>query len=251
MSSEGKGFITEKLTPVLIVASLFLAFAVGVLWQKVSSLEKYQGVNNLPTSAGQQPQGNNDAGPLSGKLSDDQAKNLEEISDKDHIRGAGDPEVYLIEYSDFQCSFCKSFHPTAQRVLEEYKNVAWVYRHFPLEQIHPKAIPAAEASECVASLGGNDAFWRFADLIFSDETYLDNLQSAAEKAGVSATAFKSCFDARKFKSRVESDYQAGVKAGVNGTPANFIVNRKGEVWLIPGALPFDQVKSVIDEALKS
>jgi protein-disulfide isomerase len=93
---------------------------------------------------------------------------VDPISEKDHVRGDRDAQIVLIEYSDFQCPFCSRFHPTAQQVVEEFNGqVMWVYRHFPLDSIHPVARKAAEASECVAELGGNDAFWNFVDTIFA------------------------------------------------------------------------------------
>ena len=89
------------------------------------------------------------------------------VSDQDHILGNLNAPVKLIEYSDLQCPFCGRFHPTMQRVVKEYGDqVAWVYRHFPLESIHPNARPLANASECAANLGGNDSFWKFVDAVF-------------------------------------------------------------------------------------
>ncbi len=80
--------------------------------------------------------------------------------DRDHIRGNPDAPVTLVEYSDFECPFCKRFHPTVKRIVDEYGGrVRWVYRHFPLDEIHPvKARREAAAAECAAELGGNDAF---------------------------------------------------------------------------------------------
>lgn len=90
-----------------------------------------------------------------------------QLADGDHIRGDANAEVIVIEYSDLECPFCQRFHPEMQSVLENYDgSVAWVYRHLPLEAIHPMAIPLAEGSECAAELGGNDAFWEYIDYIF-------------------------------------------------------------------------------------
>jgi len=89
------------------------------------------------------------------------------VLNSDHILGEREAQVYLIEYSDFQCPFCQRFHPVTKQVLEEYDGeVSVVYRHFPLDQIHPLARGAAEASECAAELGGNEAFWGFVDAAF-------------------------------------------------------------------------------------
>lgn len=90
-----------------------------------------------------------------------------EVKKDDHVRGAKNPKVYLVEYSDFQCPFCLRFSPTLKQALDEYKDkVAIVYRHFPLESIHPQARPLAEGSECAAELGGEDKFWEFHDKVF-------------------------------------------------------------------------------------
>ena len=126
-----------------------------------------------------------------------------------------------------------------------------VYRHFPLDSIHPNARPAALASECAAELAGNDGFWAFTDAVFKDQTKLNNLTSYATEVGLSSSAFQACIDSDKHEDRVESDYQEGLAAGVTGTPGSFLVNQKGEAWFVPGAVPFESLKVIIDEALKS
>ena len=89
------------------------------------------------------------------------------VTAEDHIRGSLDADIIIVEYSDFECPFCARFHPTMGQIVNEYDGkVAWVYRQFPLEQIHAKARPLAEGSECVAELGGNDAFWAYTDYVF-------------------------------------------------------------------------------------
>lgn len=89
------------------------------------------------------------------------------ISEDDHLYGNPDAEVTVIEYSDFECPFCKTFHPIVERLVNESDGkVNWVYRHFPLESIHPNARGMALASECVAELGGNEAFWEFSNKLF-------------------------------------------------------------------------------------
>lgn len=94
-------------------------------------------------------------------------ENVDPVSASDHIRGNPDAEIVIVEYSDFDCPFCARFHSTMNSVMDQYgEEVAWVYRHFPLESLHPNAPAVAVASECVAELGGNDAFWKFADSYF-------------------------------------------------------------------------------------
>ena len=92
------------------------------------------------------------------------------VSSDDHIKGSVEATVTIVEYSDFDCPFCTRFHGTMNNIVSKYSgdDVAWVYRHFPLEQLHPQAKAVAVASECVAKLGGNEAFWTFADGYLSE-----------------------------------------------------------------------------------
>ncbi|OGM17489.1 hypothetical protein A2V61_04495 [Candidatus Woesebacteria bacterium RBG_19FT_COMBO_47_8] len=241
---SNKGLL-DKFVPVLLVLTIILAGAVGALWQKVTVLEKGPPSTGSPTDT---------VGDTSGKLTADEASKLEKPSDKDHIRGSLNAEVFLIEYSDYQCPFCKTFDTTAQQAVAEYGDkLAWVYRHFPLDTLHPWARPAANAAECVSALGGNDAFWKFSDYVFANqETTLSEagLKTAATKAGVKAADFSSCYAAKKYENIVDADYQSGSNAGVNGTPGNYIMNKNGDVWLVPGAVPFESLKVTIEEALK-
>lgn len=246
--------LLERLVPVLLFASIALAFVVGILWQKVNTLEGGGKVANTKTAGDTNA---DKAAPTQedtaeGKMTEEQAKKIRPVGEDDHVRGSKDAKVYLIEYSDYECPFCARFEPTVKRILDENKDkIAVVYRHFPLDQLHPKARPAAKASECVYELGGNDAFWTFTDAIFGDQTRLENLEEVATDAGVELAAFKSCVDSDRTAKRVDRDYQDGMTAGVRGTPGNFIINDKGEAWFVPGAYPYEQLKPYVDEALKS
>ena len=255
MASKTKSSgLSDKLTPVLVLVTILLAFAVGVLWQKVSVFEGGGAKTTTTTTTGTgTDNAPAQAGPTQGKLSEEQAANVPSVTDDDHVRGASNAEVYLVEYSDYECPFCGRFHPTTQQVLDEYGDrVAVVYRHFPLRQIHPKADPAAQASECVAELGGNDAFWAFTDYLFENQaTALNDLPASAAAVGVSSSAVESCLDSGKYADKVEAQYQDGITAGVTGTPGNFIMTTDGDVWLVPGAVPFETLKTTIDEALSS
>ena len=248
MSEEKKTTLFERFTPILLLATIVLAFFVGVLWTKVSNLEKGGVVNTAGNAAPQ-------AAPApNGKLTEEQAKKVPAVSDSDHIRGSRSADVVVIEYSDFECPFCERFHPTMKQVLEEYGDkIAWVYRHFPLTSIHSRALPAANTSECVASLAGNDAFWKFTDTIFGNqEKYLTDagLSEAAVLASAKKVDFDSCYSTKKFESVVTNQQSAGEGAGITGTPGSFIMNKKGGVWLVSGAVPFESLKATIDEALR-
>tara|TARA_B100001179_G_C18513536_1_gene369634 strand:- start:114 stop:884 length:771 start_codon:yes stop_codon:yes gene_type:complete len=90
----------------------------------------------------------------------------------DHYRGAENASIQIIEYSDLECPFCSRIHPTLEQVVANNDNVVWAYRHLPLDSIHPQAMPAAIASECVAREEGNEAFGTFIDTIFENQDKL-------------------------------------------------------------------------------
>jgi protein-disulfide isomerase len=89
------------------------------------------------------------------------------VTDADHVKGDRNAAIKVVEYSDFDCPFCGRFHDSMNSVVESNDDVAWVYRHFPLDQLHPQARAVAQAAECVAELGGNEAFWTFTDGYFA------------------------------------------------------------------------------------
>lgn len=187
-----------------------------------------------------------------------QKVDVEGLRDNDHIRGDKSARILLIEYSDLECPFCKRFHPTAQQAVSEYKGeVAWVYRHFPLDQIHSKADKEAEATECANELSGNDGFWQMADKIFevtpsNNGLNLDDLPKLAQQIGIDQNKFKACLDSGKYAQYVEDDYQSGIRAGVTGTPGNILLDTKtGKTASVPGAVPFETLKSSIDSLLGS
>lgn len=188
----------------------------------------------------------------------DNAKNVRPVdAERDHIYGNLDAPVTLIEYSDFECPYCKRFHPIARRIVDSYGGkVNWVYRHFPLGFHNPLAQLEAEASECAALLGGNDAFWRYADLVYertdSNGKGLrpEALVPFAGEIGLDETGFKECLDSGRMTARVQEDFDEGTRIGINGTPGNIILdNGTGEVVVAAGALPFVEMRRLINRLL--
>jgi protein-disulfide isomerase len=177
---------------------------------------------------------------------------------RDHIRGNPGAPVTLIEYSDFECPFCKNFHLTVKKVVEESNGqVKWVYRHFPLDELHPvKARKEAAASECAAELGGNDAFWKFADRFFeltlsNNKTDVDTvLPQIAREIGLDKARFASCLASARHDRRVEEDHQNAVASGGRGTPWSVIVSKSGKTYPLSGAQPYATVKQLIELALQ-
>lgn len=182
------------------------------------------------------------------------------VTDEDHIRGElKNYEVTLVEYSDFECPFCKRFHPTAEALVAAFPDkVNWVYRHFPLDFHNPAAQREAEASECVAELAGNEAFWRYANAIYAatpsngegvDEAGLERL---AKDEGIDPGRFSECLASGRHVKRVDEDFREGQAVGVTGTPGNFLRdNRTGRTLVRPGAIDLDRLKRDVATLLES
>lgn len=169
-------------------------------------------------------------------------KLLMPVNPEDHIFGNLETaEVVLVEFSDTECPYCKNFHTVLHQAMTKYPGkIAWVYRHFPLDSIHPKTRMEARATECVASIGGNDKFWQYLDLIFSttpSNNKLDAklLPTMAVKVGVDKKAFDTCFASDKFDAKIEAQYEDGQLAGVQGTPHTIIITKDGTKIPVLGA----------------
>jgi protein-disulfide isomerase len=178
------------------------------------------------------------------------------LAQDDHVLGNPNAPVRIIEYSDFECPFCKRFHPTVKQIMDEYGKsgeVALVYRHFPLDSIHPQARPLAIASECAYEQGGDTAFWKAHDAIMNQATSfnLKNLSELAQSVGVDATKLQTCVDTAKHNARVDRDFTSGVNAGISGTPFSFVVHKDGRVEKVGGAYPYQNMKAIIDSLLRA
>ena len=188
-----------------------------------------------------------------------QADRMRAVDSTDHIRGDLNAPVKIVEYSDFECPFCKRFHETMNQVVDEYADsgkVAWVYRQFPLDQLHPvKATQEAVVSECVAELGGNDAFWQFADAFFevtpsNNQTDLDSvLPRIISDIGLSQSAVDACVASGKYDQHVQDDVEEAIATGGRGTPWSIVVGPNGSALPLSGAQPYAAVKQLIEIAL--
>jgi protein-disulfide isomerase len=159
-------------------------------------------------------------------------------------KGPKNAPVTIIEFSDFQCPFCARVEPALQEMLKTYGDkVRLVYRQFPLG-FHANAQKAGEASLCANDQG---KFWEMHDAIFADQHALgvDKLKATAARLGLNTDQFDKCLDSGKYKAQVQKDVADGVAAGVQGTPTLFINGR-----VISGAVPFSEIKRVIDDELK-
>lgn len=170
--------------------------------------------------------------------------------------GSRDAPLTLVEFSDYQCPFCRRFfEQTFPRIKTQYIDtgkVRYVFRDFPLDQIHPQARKAAVAAHCAADQG---KYWEAHDSFFRNQEALrpEDLKSYAQKLGLKTVAFDDCLDKDKYARLVQENEDDGLKAGVRGTPAFFLgkTGKDGTVdgTLISGARPYEDFQREIDKQL--
>ncbi len=163
--------------------------------------------------------------------------------DSARLHGNPSAPVIIVEFSDFQCPFCRRAHATLNELLAKYNGqVSLAYRDFPLREIHPQAESAAEASRCAGEQG---KFWEYHDLLFSSAKLdRDALLEYARSLKLDAKQFDSCLASSKYADKVEHDLQDGEQAGVAGTPGFFI---NGIAF--SGARPAAAFEKIIDAEL--
>ncbi len=145
------------------------------------------------------------------------------VTERDHALGPADAPVTLVEYGDYECPYCARAHPIVKRVLARVGDrVRFVYRNFPLSEIHPHALHAAEAAEAVAETDG--PFWAMHDTLFAHQQRLDDpsLVGYARDVGADADAVAIALAEERYAERVRAEFIGGVRSGVNGTPTFFI-----------------------------
>ncbi len=165
--------------------------------------------------------------------------------DPGRLRGDPKAPVTIVEFSDFQCPYCKKAAATLKDVLAKYSGrVKLAYRDFPMRTLHPQAQLAAEAARCAGEQG---KFWEYHDALFgADQPKLDEagLTSTARSLGLDEKSFSSCLASGKFKAQIEQDVQDGTRAGVSGTPGFFING-----VFVNGAQPEEAFTKIIEREL--
>lgn len=193
-------------------------------------------------------------------ISENIADVIRPIGANDHILGNAKARVLVIEYSDTECEFCKMFHSTMNSLMQEYGKdgkVAWVYRYFPIAEIHSKSPKEAEGLECAGQLGGNSKFWEYTNKLYETTPSNDGLDpkeltNIAKLIGLSSADFNTCLSSGQFAPRVELDVKNAEELGASGTPFSFVVDTKNNSYYpIEGAYPYATMKSVIDMILGS
>lgn len=242
MENTTKNKLNQYLTPLAIVV------AGGIIGAAL-----YFGGNNVKTAEKVAP------APTQEQVSDTTSK-VRPVAATDHIKGNPDAPIKIVAYSDFECPFCQRFHNTMNELMKKYVDsgeVAWVFRQFPLEQLHPvKAQAVAVASECASELAGNDGFWKFTDRYF-ELTLTNNrtdtdvvIPQIAKEMGLNTTEFFACTKSGKYNEHIQADIANATETGGRGTPWSILIAPNGKTFPINGAQPLASIEQLINLAKK-
>jgi protein-disulfide isomerase len=144
------------------------------------------------------------------------------VNSADHYQGNINAVITLVEYGDFQCPYCKRAHPLVKRLVRERDDeIRFVFRNFPLRKIHPHAYISAITAEAA---GKQDKFWEMHDLIFENQNKLTTnyLLLLAENVGLNLVQFTEDSKSEAILNKIETDFESGIRSGVNGTPTFFL-----------------------------
>jgi protein-disulfide isomerase len=168
----------------------------------------------------------------------------------DPVIGLDNASVTIVEYTDFQCSYCAQFHSTTyQQIKDEFIDtgkVKFMFKDFPITQLYPFSEKAAEAANCAYE---QDKFWEYHDMLYMKQAEwtrvgIPKMKDYAQQLGLNITSFDLCLDSGVMRAKVLNDLTEGRGAGVTGTPSFFINGR-----YISGAMPFSEFKRIIEEEL--
>lgn len=230
---------TQSNSPAVPIAIIvgFAMIAIAIFFTSNSSNQQTQGVVNTPQASEEEVVSSSGPRP---------------VDDTDYIRGNPNAPILLIEYSDYDCPFCKQFHDTMNQIMDEFGvdgRVAWVYRQFPLEQLHPNSPRISEAALCVGDIGGSTAFWQFSDLVFEQrelesQTNMVKLPDYAERVGVDRSEYTTCMQGGRMQQAVTDSLKDGFDAGIRGTPYTFVVAGNQQA-VINGARSYEAVRGIV------
>ena len=165
---------------------------------------------------------------------------------EDHTAGDANAPCTLVEYGDYECPHCGRAHPIVKRVQKHFgKRLRFVFRNFPLNEIHPFAEAAAETAEFAAA-GGK--YWEMHDALFENQSRFSPgfFPELAQKLGMDPAALKEELAEGKYRAHVRSDFMSGARSGVNGTPTFFINGER-----LDGSWDYEDLVGAIDAALAS
>jgi protein-disulfide isomerase len=168
------------------------------------------------------------------------------VGDKDHIQGDESAPCTLVEYGDYECPHCAAAHPMVQQLKRHFgERLRFVFRNFPLTQIHPDAQSAAETAEFA---GNEGKFWEMHDLLFENQENLgdDLYEELAMQLGLDAAKLRQSLDDGTYANHVRADFTSGVRSGVNGTPTFFINGQRHN-----GPAAFEALVEKIEASIKA
>ena len=252
-------FLTKfNLTHLMVVALVIMSFLVGSLYTKVQYLEKNGGSKVQLAAAQNAPQA---VAPQQALPEDTNPKKVS--IDDDAVLGDKNAKVTIIDFSDYECPFCKRyFDDTFSQLKKDYIDtgkIKYVFRDLPLS-FHQNAHKEAQAAECAREQGGDEAYFKYHDEIFKRTTSngtglaLDKLSIITNELGLDGAALQSCLDVDKYKAEVDKDLADASAIGASGTPTFFIGKSSSDGVItgtkIVGAQPYSAFKTIIDEKLK-
>lgn len=195
--------------------------------------------------------------PKTSPLYDGDPSLVRPVSTADHIFGNPAARVFIIEYADFNCEYCRGFHDTLHQIVANEGadgEVAWIFRHFPLAEPPSDAFSLARAAECAAEVGGNEAFWEFSTLLYKNQPVAPaDIGAIAAAAKLPSETFATCYASESASAplveRVMRDRQNALDMGAQGTPFSIILATGQSPVVVAAAYSYDAVKSLVDQAL--
>jgi len=263
---EPKQIVEKKSTPTVMIVALVVAVAIAAFFAGFY-------FSNLDSDAVTKSDLENALSRVESKIGDTQQTSPQPTQqtppqtiqpirvslDDDPLKGNPSAEITIVEFSDFQCPFCARFHATTLPQIEQNYlstgKVNFVYRDFPIQSIHPNALPAALAAECADDQG---KFWEYHDKLFQNQrswqglgiqTGINTFKEYAQELGLNLEEFNSCLDSRKYAQEINDDLQDGRDYGVTGTPGFFVGNEKIGFIKIIGAQPYSVFQNVLNGQL--
>ncbi len=166
------------------------------------------------------------------------------VTDDDHVRGPADAAVTVLEYGDYECPYCRGAFRDVHEMLDEYPGkIRFVFRNFPIEQVHPHAEQAAEAAEAAAAQG---RFWDMYELLLQPYAQLDtdSLVGYAELIGLDTARFRDDIAHRRYARKIDADVQEGLRNGVNQTPKFYVNGQR-----VDGKVPLENLEDLVRTAV--
>lgn len=239
---------SNKALSILLLSALFIlgvgiAYYVGKVTTELRLIKQEVNIENNVAKQPDQDQ----------KSREEIAKNVEPLSNDDHVYGNREASVVIYSYSDIECPYCATFHETMSEVMRDYsENVAWVFRHFPLDAIHKNAREAAISSECVAAQTEDPVFFNYLDTLFANQAEITTtlIQKKAETLVGDVDKYRECKSGDESTAKVQRDQESGLKAGIKGTPGTIIYNSSTDnIIVVPGLVDKEALRDAIDSII--